>query len=390
VGIPVWITGILSAAIVAAVLIGGSTRIGRVTGVLAPAMAAIYVTGALTIIILNIDKLLPTLGLVVREAFHPSAGVAGSGIGALLVTLNRGVERGLFSNEAGQGSAPIAHAAAKTDEPVSEGVVGLVEPFIDTMVIVTMTVLVIVMTGSWSDRVPTEMPLDGGDITYLLPSGDGSYDEASPPVEIRVQDGFPSDAAETAALAWHNVPVDRFFTDPEQLHPFTGTIRPSATLAVTDDGTTLATLYGDAPESGAPLTMLSFRRGLSPIADIGHHIVFICVLLFGISTSISWSYYGDRCAAYLFGRKAVIPYRALFVGMHLVGALIAPVAAWDLGDLALGILILPNLVALVLLSGKVKNLTDSYFERRPWVENAEVQRRFREERRKRRGQHNKQ
>jgi AGCS family alanine or glycine:cation symporter len=383
VGIPVWLTGILSASVVAAVIIGGITRIGKVTGVLAPAMAAIYVAGALTIIVLNIDKLLPTLGLVVREAFNPSAGVAGSGIGALLVTLNRGVERGLFSNEAGQGSAPIAHAAAKTDEPVSEGVVGLVEPFIDTMVIVTMTVLVIVMTGSWNDRVPPQMPLGGGDITYLLPAGDGSYDETFPPAEIQVQNGFQTDPAETAVLAWHNVPVERFFTDPAQINPFTGVLRPVAHLAVTDDGTTLATLYGDAPESGAPLTMLSFRRGLSPIADIGHHIVFICVILFGISTAISWSYYGDRCAAYLFGHKAVVPYRAIFVGMHLLGAVIAPVAAWDLGDLALGILILPNLVALVLLSGKVKSLTNSYFERRPWVENAEVQRRLREERSKR-------
>jgi AGCS family alanine or glycine:cation symporter len=383
VGLPNLVTGILSAGIVAAVILGGITRIGKVTGVLAPAMATLYVAGASMIIALNIDQLIPTLALVVREAFHPTAGVAGTGVGALLVTLNRGVERGLFSNEAGQGSAPIAHAAAKTDEPVSEGVVGLVEPFIDTIVIVTMTVLVIVMTGSWDDRVPTELALSGGDVTYLVPNDEGNYDETLPPAEIRVEDGIQTVPTGTASLAWHDVVVERLFTDREQTRLFTGVLRPPADIAITDDGRTLAALYGDAPESGAPLTMLSFRRGLAPIADIGHHIVFVCVLLFGISTAISWSYYGDRCAAYLFGRKAVLPYRAIFVGMHFLGAIIAPVAAWDLGDLALGILILPNLVALVMLSGKVKSLTDSYFERRPWVENAEVQRRLREERRQR-------
>ena len=366
-GTPNVLTGLFSASFVAAVILGGITRIGRVTAILAPLMAGIYVTGALLILLMNLDAVLPALGLVLSEAFNPTAGVAGTGIGALLVTLNWGVNRGLFSNEAGQGSAPIAHAAAKTDEPVSEGVVGLVEPFIDTIVIVTMTCFVIIITGVYDDRVPSELTLAGGDLTYVVTAGDGSLDEALAPAEIRMTDGRPAVGAGQAAFAWHDVPVERFYTDPAQTRPFSGTLDPAASTATADDGTLYTVLYGDAPEGGAPLTQLGFRRGLSPLGDWGGFIVVLSVILFALSTAISWSYYGDRCAAYLFGKRAVLPYRLVYVGMVFLGTLIAPAAVWDLGDIALGIVILPNLLALVVLSGQTRALMDNYFQRRPWL-----------------------
>ena len=145
--IPTWVSGLVTSGVVAAVILGGISRIGRVTSVLAPVMAVVYVLGALTVILMNIGEVAPTFALIFREAFNPTAGVAGTGVGAFLVTLMYGVRRGLFSNEAGQGSAPIAHSAAKTEEPVSEGVVALLEPFIDTIIICTMTGLLIIMTG---------------------------------------------------------------------------------------------------------------------------------------------------------------------------------------------------------------------------------------------------
>ena len=376
-GVPDLVTGLVAAAIVAAVILGGITRIGKVTSILAPAMAGIYVLGAGMIILLNLDQLLPSIALIFREAFNPSAGVAGTGIGAILVTMNWGVNRGLFSNEAGQGSAPIAHAAAKTDEPVSEGVVGLVEPFIDTIVIVSMTALVIIMTGVWDAKVPTELTMEGGDITYLV-SADGGYEESAAPAEIRVANGRQQITAGGAAFAWHDVIVDQLFTDEAQTQPFNGVINPRAP-AVGDDGTSHTSLYADAPEGGAPLTMLGFRRGLAPIGDFGHYIVLISVLLFGISTAIAWSYYGDRCATYLWGPKAVMPYKVVYVLMHLGGAMVAANVAWDLGDIFLGIVILPNLLALLLLSGKVREMADSYFERKPWVENAEVHKQLKDQ-----------
>jgi AGCS family alanine or glycine:cation symporter len=385
-GIPVWVSGSATAAIVALVVLGGIRRIGKVTSVLAPLMATIYVAGAGTIIILHLDWFLPSFATIFREAFNPTAGVAGTGVGAILVTMMWGVRRGLFSNEAGQGSAPIAHAAAKTDEPVSEGAVALLEPFIDTLVICTMTGLVIIMTQVWDDRHPTEITLTGGDLSYVAYQDEGNRRSVTPETEIRIADGRHVEAGTGAPLiAWHEVEIDRLYVDAEQTVPFTGVVRPrrdrTPGVALADDGTTYASLYGNAVESGAPLTMLGFERGLP--GQWGDFIVLISVLLFAVSTAISWSYYGDRCANYLFGPKAILPYKVVFVGMHFFGAIVSLNVIWLMGDVALGIVILPNLLALVLLSGKVKKLTDSYFERRPWQENYEVHQRLKEQKRAR-------
>ncbi|GMR12597.1 MAG: hypothetical protein BMS9Abin29_0787 [Gemmatimonadota bacterium] len=364
-----WVSGFITASLVAAVILGGIARIGRVTSILAPLMAAIYAFGALTIIVLNLGDVMPALSLIFTEAFNPTAGVAGTGVGAVLVTMMWGVRRGLFSNEAGQGSAPIAHAAAKTDEPVSEGVVALLEPFIDTIVIVTMTALVIVMTGVWNDRVPTEITLGGGDLSYVSQDERGRYTEVDePPTQISVLGGRPIETGVGASqLAWHEVAVAEFYLDEAQTLPFTGTIFPARGEAVEATGVTHTSLYGPAAESGAPLTELGFRRGLAPLGDWGHYIVIVSVLLFGISTAISWSYYGDRCANYLFGHNAIFPYKIAYVLMHFLGAIVPLELAWTLGDVFLGIVILPNLIALVFLSGKVSELTTSYFEREPWI-----------------------
>ncbi|MGH7701444.1 MAG: alanine/glycine:cation symporter family protein [Gemmatimonadales bacterium] len=380
-GVPGWITGLATSALVASVILGGITRIGRVTSILAPLMAAIYVLGALYIIIANYDRVLPTFGLIFSEAFTPSAGVAGTGIGAFLVTMMWGVRRGLFSNEAGQGSAPIAHAAAKTDEPVSEGVVALLEPFIDTIVICTMTGLVLVVTDVWNDRIATQLTFSGrGDYAYVQQDAEGRVSAAPAPLEIRIEQGVPTATGPGAVrYSWHEAPVDSFFTDPAQTQPFTGRLVPGQGAAIGDDGMTYGALYGPAAESAGPLTMMGFSRGLP--GAWGRFIVVVSILLFAVSTAISWSYYGDRCANYLFGPRAIVPYKAAFVAMHFFGAVVTLNVIWTLGDVALGIVILPNLIALVLLSGKVKEMTDSYFSRRPWKENAEAHRRYVEERR---------
>ena len=153
--IPGWITGLATASLVGFVIVGGIKRIGRVTASLMPLMAIIYVLGALIILLLNIEKVIPAFRTIIEYAFIPKAGAFGIGSGLFLTTLVWGIKRGLFSNEAGQGSAPIAHGAAKTKEPVREGVVALLEPFIDTLVVCTMTGLVIVSTGVWEQKHPT-------------------------------------------------------------------------------------------------------------------------------------------------------------------------------------------------------------------------------------------
>lgn len=367
------VTGLVTAFVVALVIIGGIGRIGRVTSILAPLMAAIYVAGALFIILANFGAIIPTFQLIFAEAFNPSAGIAGAGVGAFLVTMMWGVRRGLFSNEAGQGSAPIAHAAAKTDEPVSEGVVALLEPFIDTIVICTMTALVIIMTGVHEARHPTEIQLTGGDLSYVALGENGRYQGIEAPAEIVIANGVQDVASVgVVAVAWHESPVETLYVDAAQTMVFSGTVYPAGDgeqgRAVAADGTEYTSLFGDAVESGAPLTAMAFGVGLP--GTFGQFIVVTSVLLFAVSTAISWSYYGDRCANYLWGPKAILPYKAVFVVMHFVGA-VAPLAVvWSLGDVALAIVIVPNLIALLLLSGQVREMTTSYFERKPWIGNA--------------------
>jgi AGCS family alanine or glycine:cation symporter len=332
-------------------------------------MAAIYVAGALLIMLLDAGSVIPAFATIFREAFNPTAGVAGTGAGIFMMTLMWGVRRGLFSNEAGQGSAPIAHAAAKTDEPVSEGVVALLEPLIDTLVICTMTGLVIVMTGSHQARFPTEITLGAGDVTYTTLTEDNRYTGTSATGEIRFVDGRHVDTSVGAPLlSWHEAAIDRVFVDAARAEPFTGIVDAARGQAQGADGTTTySSLYALSVESGAPLTKEAFRQGLAPLGDWGGYIVLVGVFLFGLSTAISWSYYGDRCANYLFGHGSVLPYKVVYVIMHFVGATVPLAVVWAMGDVALSIVIWPNLVALLLLAPKVADETTSYFSRKPYL-----------------------
>ncbi len=363
-GISPILVGLVTVSIVAAVIFGGIRRIGRVTSILAPLMAAIYVLGALIILISNAEQIAPTFGLIFREAFNPTAGVAGTGAGVFMATLLWGIKRGLFSNEAGQGSAPIAHSAAQTKEPVSEGSVALLEPFIDTIVICTLTGLVLITTGVWKEPLPTEMDLDSGDLMYIVYDENRAPVETDPPDSIRVAAGKPQYGTESVRLAWHEVAVEEFFLDEEQTLPFDGLIHPARDLAEGSDGRTHTRLYGPAIETGAPLTAAAFARGLGPL--VGNYIVILCVGLFAVSTAISWSYYGDRCANYIFGKGAIIPFKVVYLIFHFVGAVASLTVIWGFGDVALSIVTIPNLLSLLLLSGVAAKVTSSYFQRQPW------------------------
>ena len=354
--IPKWITGGLTSVVIALVILGGISRIGRVTGILAPVMGLLYVVGGVIILAINYNGVFPALTSIFTEAFNPTAGVAGTGIGILIQTILWGVRRGLFSNEAGQGSAPIAHSAAKTQEPVSEGAVALLEPFIDTIVICTITALVVLTTGVWKNAVPTELTLGEGDLSYVEKE-DGRYQPVDVPDQIRIDQGVPDSSG--VQFAWHEVPVGKFFIDSEQTSPFTGIIDPQEGKAVADvDQQEYTELYGMAVENGAPMTALAFEQGLG---HTGKYLVILCVFLFAVSTAISWSYYGDRCSMYLFGTQSILPYKLVFVGMHFVGAVAGLNTIWGIGDTAIAVLTIPNVLALILLSGIAKKLTDDYF-----------------------------
>ncbi len=274
-GIPQYITGIVLVVIVGSVILGGIKRIGQVASKLAPFMAALYVFASITAIVLHIDRVPGMFRLIISSAFNPPAAVGGFAGTTFLYTLIWGVKRGIFSNEAGQGSAPIAHAAAKTKEAAREGVVAMIGPFIDTLVICTMTGLVIIISGAWT------------------------------------------------------------FTD-----------------------------HTGAALNGSPLTAKAFELALSSlIGPYGRYLVTVSVFLFGVSTAISWSYYGDRSIQYIAGDKAILPYRVVFLIMHFVGAVFTLEVVWAFGDLALGLMAIPNLIAVILLAPKVKEITKDYFSR---------------------------
>lgn len=349
--IPTWVTGLISATLVGFVILGGIKRIGNVTARLTPIMGILYVFGALIILFINFDQIIPTFGIILESAFNPVAGAYGVGSGAIITTMVWGIKRGLFSNESGQGSAPIAHAAAKTDEPVREGVVALLEPFIDTLMICTMTGLVIIITGVWDDKHGAQIPLGSTDTAYTLVEGQS----------LRIVDGIPVNGT----FIRYDFSVDTLYADAAQTVPFSGEIvlDKDRRVALDANGTQVASLYGNVIENGASLTSYAFERGLSPLFPGGRYLVTICVILFGISTAISWSYYGDRAIQYLAGDRSIVVYRLFYVAAHFVGAIAGLTLIWTIGDITLGLMTIPNLIALFMLSGVVTKLTKDYFSR---------------------------
>lgn len=354
--IPKAITGLITAGLVGAVILGGIKRIGYVTARLVPFMATIYVLAGLIILLIHFDQVLPSFWIIISNAFNPQAGVLGVGSGAFIFTLSYGVQRGLFSNEAGQGSAPIAHSAAKTDQPVREGVVALLEPFIDTLIVCSITGLVIVATGAWDMHHPATVNPQSDTIEFVV----------SEPVEdgvdtvLHFENGLPVNGE----MLRYSVSVDTMYADANRTELFTGRVEniDLAPVVFTGDDEVLNRLYGGVVENGAPLTARAFELGLGPLFPGGNFIVTIAVLLFAISTSISWSYYGDRAAQYLFGFKSIFYYRLAFVAMHFFGAVAGLTTIWAFGDVMLGLMAFFNIIALFALSGVALKLTRKYFD----------------------------
>lgn len=370
-GIPNWMSGLVSATLVGMVIIGGIKRIGLVASRLVPFMGGLYVICGLIVVTLNVEALPAAVATIVGSAFSTSGVVGGFAGSTFIFTLTWGVKRGLFSNEAGQGSAPIAHAAARTDEPVREGAVALLEPFIDTVVICFMTGLIIVLTGTWDQKHPDVVSFTPKNaITVVKKTG-----SVQPNGSLREEDRFTGKTAVVAGrLASVDLVRNHSVMDDCRLErggmPMEGSLHVAADglVSFTDeagkaiDGS-LVMVHGRNLLNGSPLTALSFQRGLAPIVPFGNLLVTFAVFLFAISTAISWSYYGDRAAKYLFGERAVLPYRIAFLAMHFLGAVVALEVVWGFGDAALGLMAIPNLFTIIILAGSVKRDKDDYFQR---------------------------
>ena len=301
--VPTWITGVILAIVVGSVIIGGIKRIGRVAATLVPFMVVLYLLAGFYVLGVNFSAIPDMFALIFKSAFSPTeasgAFIGGSVASALLF----GLKRAVFSNEAGQGSSPIAHAAAKTKEPVREGVVGGLEPFIDTIVVCTFTALIILSTGIWN-RGPDVALEDMPTVTQV-----GSGWQFSP--TAAPGDNWVVDDRVMLVVAAHANE-----TTSHKLHRVEG-------LVVADgDGYIINWTTFDSPQQptvvgngiyrtyvGATLTAKAFD---SVTPGLGKWLVSIAAWLFAISTMISYSYYGEQGVIYLAGEKAVLPYKVLY------------------------------------------------------------------------------
>ena len=264
--IPELASGIILAIVAGMVLLGGIKRIATVAGKVVPFMALAYVLGGIVLLVIYIDKIPAALELIFTHAFTPISAAGGFAGAGVMMAIQFGIARGIFSNEAGLGSAPIAHAAAKTDNPVQQGTIAMLGTFIDTIIICSITGLVIIASGAWQ---------------VIDPSTSAAY-------------------------------------------------------------------------SGASLTSAAFGGGLP---GIGEYIVTFGLMIFAFTTLLGWSFYGEKCAEYLFGVKSILPFRIIWVIAIPVGATFQLDLAWLVADTLNALMALPNLVALLLLSPVVFKLT---------------------------------
>ena len=324
-GVPRVAVGIVLAVICAMVIIGGIKRIGAVAGRLVPFMCVTYLLAAIVVLIMKIDAIPDVIALIFKSAFNPQE-VQGAFLGGTFgLALAWGMKRALFSSEAGQGSSPIAHSAAKTDEPVREGIVAGLEPFIDTIVVCTLTALVILVSGAWN-RGP-EATFDATPIIVQAPDGEANewtVDTATLPA--KTQDAL------NYATEWK--PEDSLFIVVEgddnarqgsNRHQIAGSVVRGADGLEIEWGTLTSDtkpvpidngLYAQYPS--ASLTSHAFNR---VVPGLGKWLVVMAAWLFAISTMISWSYYGEQGIVYLFGEKAVFPYKIVYCLLIIVATL---------------------------------------------------------------------
>ena len=363
------ITASVLSVLLALVIIGGITRIAKVAAAIVPTMAMIYLIGAFAVIIPNIGNIIPSFLSIFSNAFSGSAAAGGFLGASFAYAFDRGVNRGLYSNEAGQGSAPIAHAAARTDEPADEGMVSILEPFIDTIVICTITGLVILSSGVWMEKFENEFQradmsfvagtyteADADDVASLFSylSGEES-DTRSYSGQIELSNGVPQNNEAFTLIAARSLAENtRYFREGELL---TGTL--NVVDGQLEDLTVVVT--GNSLLHSVPLTTQAFTKGL--FGQYGQYIVSIGLMLFAFSTAIAWSYYGDRAMTYLFGTRSVLPYRIVYVLGFFTAALADTTIVWNISLITIVLMTVPNLVGILLMHKEMKSTVAEYWER---------------------------
>ena len=365
-GIKHIVTGGVLAVLLGLVILGGIKRIVLVTEKLVPFMAVVYILGALSVILYNYDNIVPSFISIFADVFSGSAAMGGFLGANLAFAFNRGVNRGLFSNEAGQGSAPIAHAAAKAHEPVSEGMVAILEPFIDTIIICTITGLVLLSSGAWVNKYQNTFQF--ADIIVL----EGNYLESNEADVDKVRNLLLNESKiplfsgamtiEAGQLASSQTFITaRSFAENVRITKngkhYSGKIEV-INGSILDQHSDL-TIVGKSLLHSAALTTMAFNDGF--LGEYGKYIVTIGLIMFAFSTAISWSYYGDRATTYLFGNKYVIVYRVIYVVAFFFAAFADTRIVWTFANVTIAIMTIPNLIGILLLRKEMKESVQQYW-----------------------------
>ncbi len=355
-GVPTWISGVVMAVLVGLVILGGIKRIGRFAGTLVPLMCGIYILCGLFVIGKNADMLPDIVRLIFSSAFSPaeaSGAFVGAGVGSAFIF---GMKRALFSSEAGLGSAPIAHSAVKTKEPVTEGVVGGLEPFIDTLVVCTLTAFVILSSGVWQrgpagewDNVPSTVSSSAGWAPAIEQAPSGPWNDGDTVfvvTETMQADGRPMRSRLFGQIQANNDALSIVW------RPVSSASQP----VLVDAG-----LYENLPAS--TLTARAFDTGFD---GLGRWMVTITIWLFAISTMITWSYYGEQGMVYLSGNRLIVPFRVAWCALIVITCLgfIRTAAEIDtISTVAIGFMLAINVPVMVVLGSKAMGAYKDYFRR---------------------------
>tara|TARA_B100002019_G_scaffold14903_1_gene11856 strand:+ start:255 stop:1922 length:1668 start_codon:yes stop_codon:yes gene_type:complete len=370
--IPKLFTGLFLGILLWIIIIGGIKRIASVASKIIPIMGLIYFGGALIILTENYQNIIPSFNAIFSQVFTGSAAVGGFLGASFAMSLKYGVARGLYSNEAGQGSSPIAHASSK-NKSIDQGVVSILEPFIDTIVVCSVTALVILSSGVWTQKFDTTFAktdmviLDGiysdekntdgsyihpdhiNELTSYVQSLDSNVKEYSG--TIYIEEGMIIDS-DITVLHSRSIAEDiKVINNDKNLY--------SGTLNIVGGKISEPViLEGKSLVSSAELTAKAFSQGV--FGEYGGKLVAIALLLFAFSTAITWCYYGDRSTAYIFGERGVFWYRNFYVLCFILAAVIDTTIVWNIAYVVVALVSIPNLIALFVLRNEMKELTNDF------------------------------
>ena len=373
--VPKLFTGLFLGALLWVIIIGGIQRIASVASRIIPIMGIIYFGGALIVLAENYQNIIPSFNAIFAQVFTGSAAVGGFLGASFAMSLKYGVARGLYSNEAGQGSSPIAHASSKTEKSVEQGMVSILEPFIDTIVVCSITALVILSSGVWTQKFDTTFSktdmviLEGvysdeknDDGSYAYPDHINELTKYVQSMDSDVNEFSGSLSVQDGKLISNEMTVIHSRSIAEDIVISSADAELFSGILNVNNGkiSEQVIIEGKSLVSSAELTAKAFSQGI--LGDFGGKLVAVALLLFAFSTAIAWCYYGDRSTAYIFGERGVIWYRNFYVLCFIAAAVIDTTVVWNIAYVVVALVSIPNLIALFVLRKEMREQVLNYVD----------------------------